>query len=137
MRVLAPSGAFFHISLFDDGGPYDGAAGDGLYSGSLVANEVGEWLAVADITGFTTTNYPFRRAAAMSFEVITPCARLTGQRTEYGLNEDSNGRFETIMIKPEIEVFRPAEFLLEVELVTASGKTMRSRPPAAFRGQAR
>lgn len=132
--VVRPSGDHFYLPLLDNGKHYDALQGDGLYSGSFRADEVGEYLVSADISGTTASGVPFRRTAATRVEVVQPCARFTGGLTEYGLDADWNGRFEAMLIRSEIEVVQPAAFLLEVELTTSSGKTLRARGRAELSG---
>jgi hypothetical protein len=69
-----PTGDPVTLALLDNGIDADDAVGDGLYSGLFEASEVGEYVAVAEITGLTSGGTAFTRMAAASVEVVAASA---------------------------------------------------------------
>ena len=60
-----------------DGGTLDGAAGDGIYTGSMAPSAPGGYVAELRTTGVSNSGVPFSRFAKTSFTVIQPIASLS------------------------------------------------------------
>src|SRR5919107_1617737 len=96
VNVTPPTGPAVTVTLRDDGGPADGAAGDGLYSGEFTPGAPGAYSALAVITGATSGGGPFRRETAAAFAVATSSGRLTGAVQDQGVDDDFDGLIDRV-----------------------------------------
>lgn len=70
MAVTNPDGAVSNVAMYDDGRHGDGAAGDGLYAGSFVANKAGSWNAQVISEGIAPEGHAFVRTAEHLIPVV-------------------------------------------------------------------
>ena len=70
LRVLTPAGDEKLVAMFDDGLHGDGAAGDGVFGGSFIADMAGEYQAQVMARGLTPAGLPFVRTAQHVVPVI-------------------------------------------------------------------
>jgi Calx-beta domain len=123
VKLLPTSGPPLNLTLKDDGGPGDNAAGDGLYSGQFTPSTLGNYRASALIIG-TSAGVSFTRQAATSFEVIAQNSRLTGNFTDQGFDDDSNSRFDRVAVDLETTTTRAGTYRVFVHLKTANGQRL-------------
>ncbi len=123
--VKAPSGTEAFPTLTDDGfGVPDFAAGDGLYSGLFTPLEAGTHRAIVDVSGTTSGGEAFFRRAGTTFQVVEPCATLTGGVFDFGEDDDGDGFFERLVIEADVNVAADASLSVLITLETATGKLM-------------
>jgi len=118
-----PAGATVNLSLLDDGGPADGAAADGLYSGEFTPTATGKYTALAKITG-TIGGITFSRQAMTAFTVVAQPATLTGSVSDRGVDDNSNGLFDRVVVTAGVNVTQAGKHRLFVQLKTPSGATL-------------
>jgi hypothetical protein len=114
--VKPPVANAFTINLLDNGGLVDGAANDGAYGGYFVAQEAGEYFAVAEITGTTSAGTPFKRMASTRVLVVAPCAMLTGNVSDHGQDDNADGVYDRLVIEAEVNVQTAGTFILQATL---------------------
>jgi len=120
--VKPPNSAEFTLPLNDYGNDADAQWGDGLYSGYFIPTEVGEYTAVAHMTGTTAEGFGFARMGSTSVQVIQACATLTGNVNSFGADDNGNGLYDRLVVSAELNVTTPATFVLRVYLETPLGK---------------
>ena len=114
------------VSLRDDGVFPDGAAGDGLYSAFAPSLAVGEYSAVAKITGTDTAGNAFLRHVATTFTVRQETGRLiAGPFSDAGVDTDGNGRYEFVRLGIPVDIALPGNYRLSAILESASGEDIR------------
>jgi hypothetical protein len=119
--VRPPVGETVLTTLVDDGAGIDAAAGDGLYSGTFGADEVGDYAAVAEIAGATSGGTPFSRMATTSVKVVPVHATFTGTFTDAGVDTNGNGLFERVRLSAQVNVVTAGRYIFLARL--------RSGPP--------
>jgi hypothetical protein len=122
--VTPPSGSDITVTLRDDGGPSDGAAGDGLYSGELTPAAPGTYRALAVVTGTTPAGVSFKRETAADFTVINPPSRLTGAVQDHGVDDNSDGLIDRVVFDLGTQTTTAGNFRAFVHLKTAGGKSI-------------
>lgn len=123
VKVLPQSGPAIDLTLRDDGGPGDDAAGDGLYSGQFIPITTGGYTASALITG-TSAGIAFTRHAATTFSVIPQNSKLTGAIADQGVDDDSDTRFDRVAIDLETNTTRAGKYRAFVHLKTTNGQQL-------------
>jgi uncharacterized repeat protein (TIGR01451 family) len=121
--VRPPAGSSVNLSLLDDGGPADGGAGDGLYSGEFTPATAGKYTALARITG-TVNGAAFSRQAVTSFSVVAQSATLTGSISDHGVDDNGNSLFDRIVVTAGVDAKQAGKHRLFARLKTPSGKTI-------------
>lgn len=76
LRITAPNGEIFTELMFDDGLHQDGVAGDGIFGGSFVATDVGQYNAQVVATGITANGAPLVRTTEHLVPVVADELRL-------------------------------------------------------------
>jgi hypothetical protein len=122
--ITPPSRPAVSVTLRDDGGPADGAAGDGLYSGEFTPDAPGAYSALAVITGATPGGGPFRRETAAEFAVATSSGRLTGSVQDQGVDDDFDGLIDRVSFDVGTQTTTAGHFRAFVHLKTAGGKAV-------------
>jgi hypothetical protein len=130
--VKAGAGAPVQLTLRDDGGAGDGAAGDGLYSGQFNAGAPGHYEVLAKMTGTSASGARYARQGAAAFTVVAPTSDLTGALADQGVDSDGDGRFEQIALDIETRTTRGGEYRLLAQLKTAQGKQLVSSAAATL-----
>ncbi|MGH9901556.1 MAG: hypothetical protein ACRD68_07050, partial [Pyrinomonadaceae bacterium] len=72
-----------------DSGPFDGEAGDGIYTGTFSAGGAGDFTAAIRTTGRTAAGRDFARLASTTFRVIAPLAAFSAFQ-DAGVDDDFN-----------------------------------------------
>lgn len=81
--ILRPDGNTSNVKMFDDGLHGDGAPGDGVFGGEVLAETQGEYSLTAVLHGVDNTGTPFERSASHTTMVsITPFVLVTDHATE-------------------------------------------------------
>lgn len=132
VHVQPPQSAEFPLILLDDGGLADAQADDGLYSGSFIATEEGEYVAVAEINGVAAGGSPFSRTAATRVRAVLPCATLAGNVSS--VFQPAAGPFDRLEIRVTTDSVYYDEYVLHVTLVTPSGRTLVASAHDQFSG---
>lgn len=122
VSVTPPTGPAVDVTLHDDGGPADGEAGDGLYSGEFTPDRSGAYQAVAVVTGTTSGGVSFRRETAAGFAVVNPPGRLTGEVQDRGVDDDSDGLTDRVSFEVGTQTTSAGRYRAFVHLKTAGGK---------------
>lgn len=122
--VMPPAGPALSVTLRDDGGPADGAAGDGLYSGEFTPDAAGSYGAVAVFTGTTGGGVSFRRQTAAGFAVVNPPSLLTGTVQDQGVDDDFDGLLDRVSFEVGTQTTTAGRYQAYVHLKTASGKSI-------------
>lgn len=129
VQLKTPTSDEFDITfnLFDDGdtaGHGDHLAGDGLYSGTYITTEAGEYGVLAEINGTTLLGNPFVRQVGTSFEAYDPPAVFIQPLvlSDAGVDEPpANGLFEILEISADVMVTDSGEYTLTAILTTGAG----------------
>jgi hypothetical protein len=132
VAVKPPTSSEFPLSLHDDGTGADGLAGDGIYSGSFTATEVGDYNAVAQISGINSTSTPFTRLSGARFSVVPARANLTGTLTDQGVDDNGNTLFDRVVVSAQVQVTVAGTYELHVTLRTPGGQNLQSQGTAAL-----
>ena len=132
VAVKPPTGSEFLLSLLDNGAGADGMAGDGIYSRSFTAVEIGSHNAVAQITGTNSLGTPFVREAGVQFSVVPARATLTGTLSDLGVDDNANTLYDRVVVSAEVVVTVAGTFGLHVTLRTAGDATLRGQGTAAL-----
>lgn len=122
VHVTPPAGPAVNLTLRDDGGAADGAAGDGLYSGEFTPDAVGAYQALAVITGTASGGAPFKRETAEEFAVFNPPGRLTGTVQDQGVDDNFDGLIDRVAFDVGTQATTAGRFRAYVHLKTAGGK---------------
>ncbi len=124
-EVVQPGGQLVTVNLLDDGEHQDGIAGDGVY-GAVLTNliEPGTYRFIVTAKGQTRQEggINFERSAIGAFEVASPAARLTGQYSDEGVDEDNDGLFEWLRVDVQVQVQQAGNFTLSGALADGSGR---------------
>jgi len=130
-----PVGDSVTIALLDNGEDGDHAVGDGLYSAVFLAEQVGEYLAVADITGLTSNEVPFARVASARVRVVAQSATFgSGAFTDQGVDTNGNGLYDRLCITAPISIITAGDYILSIMLETATGQPLRAYGYATLAG---
>jgi hypothetical protein len=121
VRVVPPTGNALLVLLGDDGLDVDINAGDGLYSGTFSADQVGDYVAMAQITGLTSSGTVFARQAATTVKVVPIRAMLTGVYADAGEDTNGNGLYERVRLDARVLVATPGDYILQARLSTPAG----------------
>ncbi len=113
--IKPPTGSAVNLSLLDNGGPADGAAGDGLYSGEFTPTSIGLYTALAQITG-TIGGTSFSRQALTSFTIVAQPAKLTGSV--------SDRLFDRVVVTAGVNATQAGKHRLFIQLKTPTGATL-------------
>jgi hypothetical protein len=122
ITVVPPSGPPLHLTLRDDGGPADAAAGDGLYSAELTPSVTGSFLASALITGTSASGASFTRHGAASFAVVPKTSVLPGAFSDNGVDDNGDGLFDRVRLLVHKVTTKPGNYRAFVHLSTPSGQ---------------
>ena len=123
--IKLESGSQFNLTLRDDGGAADGAAGDGLYSGEFTPTTAGKYTALARIKGTEPgSGSPFTREAITSFSVVQPTSQLTGNVSDQGVDDNNNNLFDRVTVTAGVNAQQSGKHRLFVHLKTASGASI-------------
>lgn len=132
VTVIGPNGTVVTPppTLVDTGQPSQGdhQAADGLYSGTFTPTQPGEYTIHAKITGYR--NLPdvglvaYERDAGTSLSAVETCATLSGSIADFGQDDNSNGRYEWLVIQAPVTGLSNGEWIFQVSLRTANGKTL-------------
>ena len=120
--VVPPSGAPLTLTLRDDGGAGDDAAGDGLYSGQFIPASTGAYTASAVITGTSAGGMAFTRHGAASFVVVAKTAVLPGTFDDGGVDDNGDGLFDRVRMLVHTLTTKPGKYRAFVHLSTATGQ---------------
>jgi hypothetical protein len=77
IKLTHPDGQHSSVGMFDDGRHGDGAAADGLYAGSFVANKAGAWNAQVVADGIAPEGHGFVRTAEHLIQVVASDVALS------------------------------------------------------------
>ena len=122
--VNPPSGPTVNLTLRDDGGPADGAAGDGLYCGEFTPDTAGTYHALAVITGTTVGGVSFTRETAAEFSVINPPSRLAGTAPDHGVDDNGDGLLDRVVFDVATQTTTAGHYRAFVHLKTAGGQSI-------------
>ena len=122
-QLLSDSGLVVAITLRDDGGPADGLAGDGIYSGLFTPPAPGRYRALADITG-VVAGLPFSRRSGAVIEVVRDTATLSGVVQARGIDLNANGALDQIALDAGANIAQPGTYRVFVQLGAAGGKKL-------------
>lgn len=122
--VNPPTGPDINLTLRDDGGEADGAAGDGLYGGEFTPDAAGDYSAFAIITGTTPGGVSFRRETAAEFKIVNPPSRLTGAVQDQGVDDNGDGLIDRVSFEVGTQTATAGRYQAYVHLKTASGKSI-------------
>ena len=122
VQLLSDSGLVGSALLADDGGPADGAAGDGIYSGLVALPAPGRYRAVAEISG-TSDGVAFTRQSAAVVEAVRSTVTLTGTVQARGIDLNANGALDQIAIDAGASIGQAGPYRLFVHL-GANGKKL-------------
>lgn len=115
---------FEEIALRDDGSEADEAAGDGLYSAAYEPPTSGEYRALAEISGETTSGDAFFRQAATTFRVFEPSGSLQGSINDRGIDDDGDGDLDRVIFDVGIDVAQAGGYITYVHLLAGGGKRL-------------
>jgi len=133
VNLMPPAGDVIPLVLLDDGLNADDTVGDGLYSAVFQANEVGQYTAMAEITGTTSMGHSFLRHVAAQLEVVVPTATFDSTLLgDAGVDTNGNGLYEFLAITAPVTVFVAGEYALHVTLETALGQTLQGHGTASL-----
>lgn len=116
-----PAAEAVTFALLDNGEQADVVAGDGLYSGIFETPEVGEYTAVAEITGLTSAGTPFTRQATTTVKVVPVHAVFAGSFSDEGVDTNGNGLFERLAIHAPVTVTTAGSYVVMIVLKTPAG----------------
>jgi len=122
--VVPPSGPPVTLTLRDDGGAGDNAAGDGLYSGQFIPASTGAYNASAVITGTSAGGAAFTRHGATSFVVVAKTSVLDGTFTDGGVDDNFDGLFDRVSMQVHTVTTVAGKYRAFVHLSTATGKEL-------------
>jgi hypothetical protein len=122
--VVPPSGPPVTLTLRDDGGAGDNAAGDGLYSGQFIPVSTGAYNASAVITGTAAGGAAFTRHGAASFVVVAKTSVLDGTFTDGGVDDNFDGLFDRVSMQVHTVTTVAGKYRAFVHLSTATGKEL-------------
>jgi hypothetical protein len=108
--------------LKDDGIDPDQTVGDGLYSGEFNPNAAGQYRAIAGISGIKPGGAQFSRQSSTEFSVVAPSGGLTGTFSDNGVDDNSNGLYDRVVVNVETSVDQPGDYGVFVHLRLANGQ---------------
>jgi hypothetical protein len=120
--ITRPDGTNINVMLRDDGGPADGAAGDGLYSGEFTPDAAGDFSALAVLTGTTSGGVSFKRETAAGFAVVNPPGLLNGAVHDQGVDDDFDGLTDRVVFDLGTQTAAAGRYRAFVHLKTAGGQ---------------
>lgn len=122
--VRGGAGPPAEVTLRDDGGPDDAAAGDGLYSGRFEPPAPGGYEVLAKMTGTSPSGARHARQGATGFNVVAPTSQFTGVVSDNGVDADADGRYEQVALDIETRTSVAGDYRLLARLKTAGGKQL-------------
>lgn len=120
-QILAANGPLTTVVLTDDGGPADGTAGDGIYSGFFTPPAPGRYRALAELSG-SVGGLPFIRQSATEIDVVRYTASLGDSLQARGIDLNANGALDQIALDAPASILQPGNYRLFVHLGTTNGK---------------
>ena len=107
-----------------DFGPYDSAAGDGLYTGSYTAASAGNFLVVVRTTGSAPSGN-YSRTATAAFNVVQPRASFASF-SDAGVDDDANGKPDRIVVNALVNVLQAGSYQFGVTLLAGNGTIVKA-----------
>ncbi len=89
MQIAGPDGLAMTVAMADDGRHNDGAAGDGVFGGSFLAETAGDYTAQVSLSGQTPEGRPFLRTSEHLFPVIAPTLQLSSRAARTAVAGDN------------------------------------------------
>ena len=118
-RPSDPSFAPVTLAFRDDGLGADEHAGDGIFEAFFNPGAAGTYQVQVDATASTPTA-SFRRTAIATLRVVPRNAHITGF-TDRGVDDNGDGLFERIGIKPTADIVESGTYLVYVALRASNG----------------
>jgi hypothetical protein len=122
--VQREDGTLTNLTLRDDGGAGDHAAGDGLYSVEYMPDAPGLYSIVAEMHGRTASGVPFVRQAATQVTVVPPSSQLTGTVQDQGVDDNANQLFDRVVLSVGLTVVQAGEYRIFVHLTSAREQSL-------------
>ena len=119
-QIVTPDNTVQTMNLLDDGSGGDTLAGDGIYSGNLLAHVPGTYYAIAQLPGIDSQTH-------IETPVSNGHATLTGVYSEAVIDTDSNGLYEALLIRASVESDTSGEYVLHGTLYDAHGAMIGSQ----------
>ncbi len=129
-RPFDPTFTPASVSFRDDGLGADEVSGDRIYSAFVNPVESGSYQLQVDATGSASTG-SFKRTAAADFRVVPHIAQITGF-TDRGIDENGDGLFDRIGVRPSATLTGEGTFLVTVVLRGSNGHELQKSTEAAF-----
>jgi hypothetical protein len=114
-----PDGEADTLTLFDDGAHHDGAVGDGIYGEMYTIPGVYGYYMVRVTALGTQGGTPFSREAQGMFMVAADTATLANSYTDYVVDIDGNGFYESLALDIGIQATQAGTYTLAAWLVGA------------------
>lgn len=106
-----------------DGGTADGVPGDGLFTGTFAAAQIGRYSAVLTATGTTPSGTEYKRIASTNFWVRAETGSVLAC-SDLPWDDDGNGRFDRLQVTAQVRVGQEAWYRVHLELADALGHTV-------------
>ncbi|HRK32479.1 MAG TPA: hypothetical protein PLD59_15550, partial [Tepidisphaeraceae bacterium] len=123
--VLKPDGQMTSLTLRDDGTQGDPTAGDGRYVGVLTDTQVGGTFRISVKANGSSTR-PFSRESFVMAAVARSETRFTGNFIDRGVDLNSNGLFDRLVINAEIAVTHAGTYRYTAELTQNDGTLLQT-----------
>lgn len=102
--VTQPDSSTVYLSLRDDGAGGDTTADDGVYAGSFIADQVGEYEIAVEARGTSPEGKAFNRSAGSAFQVAPDKASLSDSYSDTANDTDGNGLYDSLDVRVGLDV---------------------------------
>ena len=106
-----------------DGGPSDGVPGDGLFTGTFAAAQVGRYSAVLTATGTAPSGAEYKRIASTNFWVRAESGSVLAC-SDLPWDDDGNGKFDRLQVTAQVRAGQEAWYRVHLELADALGHSV-------------
>ena len=107
-----------------DGGPFDAATGDGVYTGTLTLNHTGEFPIAVRITGVSTSGLSFSRIASATVTVVDQLASFTSFQ-DAAVN-NPNGFIDRVNLTANMTVSVAGDYRFTATFLASNGHQITS-----------
>lgn len=123
-EVVAPDGGVSTLTLLDNGTSPDATAGDGLYSVALIPSTIGDFEALATLTGMTPGGTSVVRQATTTFAVVEPTLAILGSVPVRTVDTNGNGLIDEVFLDVSVNVLVAGDFTARATLTASNGATL-------------
>lgn len=129
-RPFDPTFTPVAVAFRDDGIGADETAADGIYEAFINPGQAGTYQVQVDVTGNASSG-AFQRSSATELRIVPRNAQITGF-TDRGIDDNFDGLFDRIAIKPSANITEAGTYDVSVRLRASNGNEVQRSVKQTF-----